>query len=62
MASLPIEQIQGFILRSYAMDSLRLFVLRVNSPGEGLGTTFTLKLPIVKDADQAKTGSTLKQK
>ena len=29
--------------------------MRVNSPGEGLGTTFTLEVPIVKDADQPKT-------
>ena len=32
MPPLPLEQIQGFILRSYAMDSLRLFVLRVADP------------------------------
>ena len=29
MPTLPLADIQGFILRSYAMDSLRLFVLRV---------------------------------
>jgi deferrochelatase/peroxidase EfeB len=29
MADLPLDDIQGFILRSYGMDGLRLFVLRV---------------------------------
>ncbi len=32
MAALPVEDIQGFILRSYGMDALRLFVLRVADP------------------------------
>ncbi len=32
MPALPVEDIQGFILRSYGMDALRLFVLRVVDP------------------------------
>lgn len=31
MAALPLSEIQGLILRSYGMDALRLFVLRVES-------------------------------
>ena len=30
MPTLPLADIQGFILRSYGMDALRLFVLRVD--------------------------------
>src|ERR1700722_10559651 len=31
MGDLPLGEIQGLILRSYGMDALRLFVLRVDS-------------------------------
>lgn len=34
MADLPLNDIQGFILRSYGMDALRMFVLRVDRPAE----------------------------
>ncbi len=34
MAALPLADIQGFILRSYGMDALRLFVLRVKNAAE----------------------------
>jgi Dyp-type peroxidase family len=34
MASLPVADIQGLILRSYGMDALSVFVLRVEKPRE----------------------------
>ena len=34
MAALPLADIQGFILRSYGMDALRLFILRVKNSGD----------------------------
>src|ERR1700688_4656798 len=33
MSSLPLDDIQGIILRSYGMDALRLFVLQVRNAG-----------------------------
>ena len=32
MADIPLADVQGLILRSYGMDALRLFVLRVEKP------------------------------
>ena len=32
MAGLPLEDIQGFVLRTYAMPALRVFVLKVEQP------------------------------
>jgi deferrochelatase/peroxidase EfeB len=34
MSALPLAEIQGFILRSYGMDTLRLFVLQVRNAGQ----------------------------
>src|SRR5438874_2282007 len=30
MGAIPLSEVQGFVLRSYGMDTLRLFVLRVD--------------------------------
>jgi deferrochelatase/peroxidase EfeB len=52
MAALPLAEIQGFILRGYGMDALRLFILRVESAAESrrlLG-----KLPVTDGAPWAQ--------
>jgi deferrochelatase/peroxidase EfeB len=48
MAALPLSEIQGLILRSYGMDTLRLFVLQIDDPA---GSRAVLKrLPVTSGA------------
>ena len=52
MPTLPLAEIQGFILRSYGMDALRLFVLRVDNAAAA--RAIVGKLPVTNSAVWAR--------